>query len=125
MQVRPPLPGVVLAVQAVRSPAGAFLSARTTARGTTREMSGATPTFVLANGPLPHRADGPPRPLRDRTSPQTGDGRDPTGWKDSFDSPSQSANAGGRRRTDGRPPDPAASRVIVRLRARPRPPANR
>ena len=65
-------------------PVGAFLSARMTARGTTSGMRGATPTSywpmdLYPMGLLAHRG------LGDRTSYQTGDGRDPVGWEDSFD----------------------------------------
>src|SRR5215211_8236706 len=65
-------------------PVGAFLSARMTARGTTSGMRGATPTSywpmdLYPMGLLARRG------LGDRTSYQTGDGRDPVGWEDSFD----------------------------------------
>jgi len=65
-------------------PAGAFLWARMTARGTTSGMRGATPTScwpmdLYPMGLLARRG------LGDRTSPQTGDGRDLAGWEDSFD----------------------------------------
>src|SRR5215213_7132181 len=45
-------------------PVGAFLSARMTARGTTSGMRGRHSNLLLADGPLPHGAAGPPRPGR-------------------------------------------------------------
>ena len=65
------------------------------------------------DAPPPGPQGAPPSPsgltfVRARTSYQTGDGRDPTEWEDSFDSPSPFADPCGPRKTDGpaRPQQP-------------------